>query len=102
MNRSSCASGSGNVPWIFQHYMHLAGPLDPGLVTQAMAKYGAWGNPLAVDVPGLDYAFLDDSRAGMVELCICKDRRILFVQYLGHASDVQDVLRLAQQALTTS
>ena len=67
-----------------------------------MAKYWALGNPLAMDVPGLDYAFLDDSRAGMVELCICKDRRILFVQYLGHASDVQDVLRLAQQALTTS
>ena len=102
LDNTQLSDGSGNSPWIFQHYIHLSGPLDPGLVTQAMAKYWALGNPLAMDVPGLDYAFLDDSRAGMVELCICKDRRILFVQYLGHASDVQDVLRLAQQALTTS
>ena len=102
LDNTQLSDGDGNSPWLFQHYLRLSGPLDPSLVTQAMSKYWSLGTLTPIEVSGLDYALIDDSRHGMVELCVCKGRRILFVQYLGYQASAQEVLNLAQQILTTA
>lgn len=103
LDSTQLSDENANIPWIYQRYLELKGPLDPATVASALCKYYSLGDPQPVEqsrLPaGVDFALLDDSRADLLEGCMVSGNRVLYVQYFSHTAADDQLLEAMAQAL---
>ncbi len=103
LDSTQLSDENANIPWIYQRYLELKGPLDPATVAGALCKYYSLGVPQPVEqsrLPaGVDLALLDDSREHLLEGCAVFGNRVLYVQYFSHDAGADQLLEAMAQAL---
>ena len=103
LDSTQLSDENANIPWIYQRYLDLQGPLDPATVAGALCKYYSLGDPQPVEqsrLPaGVDLALLDDSREDLLEGCVTMGSRVLYVQYFSHDAGADQLLEAMARAL---
>lgn len=103
LDSTQLSDENANIPWIYQRYLELKGPLDPAVVASALCKYYSLGDPEPVDpgrLPaGADLALLNEENDDLLEGCMVMGNRVLYVQYFSYDATADGLLAEMAAAL---